>query len=276
MSNREHEKGLATFEKSGLIGTITLKRREKRNALNYDLWLSLADAVKEASIDEDVRVVLLKGEGDSFCTGLDLNPDNKVIDELSKGRSAKQKVRLFNLIKMIQSIHTELELLRVPVIAAIQGHCLGAGLELVCSCDMRYCSTDAVFSLPEAKFAIITDVGGLQRLPRIVGRGKAREMAFRGHSIGAEEAHRIGLINEVFDTPEVLFEKVNKIAGEIAGNPPLAVQGAKGVLLHDEEVPVARSLEYNAARSAMILPSEDLLEALNAYLEKRKPEFKGN
>jgi enoyl-CoA hydratase len=276
MSNREYEKGLATFEKDGLIGTITLRRQEKRNALNYDLWLSLADAVKEASIDEDVRVVLLKGEGDSFCTGLDLNPDNKVIDELSKGRSAKQKVRLFNLIKMIQSIHTELELLRVPVIAAIQGHCLGAGLELVCSCDMRYCSTDAVFSLPEAKFAIITDVGGLQRLPRIVGRGKAREMAFRGHSIGAEEAHRIGLINEVFDTPEVLFEKVNKIAGEIAGNPPLAVQGAKEVLLHDEEVPVARSLEYNAARSAMILPSEDLLEALNAYLEKRKPEFKGN
>ncbi|MEA3358943.1 MAG: enoyl-CoA hydratase-related protein [Thermodesulfobacteriota bacterium] len=276
MSNEAYGKGLATFEKSGSIGTITLRRQEKKNALNYDLWLSLADAVKEASIDEDVRVVLLKGEGDSFCTGLDLNPDNKVIDELSKGRSAKQKVRLFNLIKMIQSIHTELELLRVPVIAAIQGHCLGAGLELACSCDMRYCSTDAVFSLPEAKFAIITDVGGLQRLPRIVGRGKAREMAFRGHSIGAEEAHRIGLINEVFDTPEVLFEKVNKIAGEIAGNPPLAVQGAKEVLLHNEEVPVARSLEYNAARSAMILPSEDLLEALNAYLEERKPEFKGN
>ena len=276
MSNGEYEKGLATFEKEGLIGTITLRRQEKRNALNYDLWLSLADAVKEASMDEDVRVVLLKGEGDSFCAGLDLNPDNKVIDELSKGPSAKQKVRLFNLIKMIQSIHTELELLRSPVIAAIQGHCLGAGLELACSCDMRYCSTDAVFSLPEAKFAIITDVGGLQRLPRIIGRGKASEMAFRGHSIGAEEAHRIGLVNEVYETPEVLFEKVDKIAGEIAGNPPLAVQGAKEVLLHNEEVPIAKSLEYNAAKSAMILPSEDLLEALNAYLEKRKPEFKGN
>jgi len=276
MSNGEYEKGLATFEKEGLIGTITLRRQEKKNALNYDLWLSLAEAVKEVSMDEDVRVVLLKGEGDSFCTGLDLNPDNKVIDELSKGPSAKQKVRLFNLIKMIQSIHTELELLRSPVIAAIQGHCLGAGLELACSCDMRYCSTDAVFSLPEAKFAIITDVGGLQRLPRIIGRGKASEMAFRGHSIGAEEAHRIGLVNEVYETPEVLFEKVDKIAGEIAGNPPLAVQGAKEVLLHNEEVPIAKSLEYNAAKSAMILPSEDLLEALNAYLEKRKPEFKGN
>ena len=111
MSDREYEKGLTTFEKDGLIGTITLRRQEKRNALSYDLWLSLADAVKEVSMDEDVRVVLLKGEGDSFCTGLDLNPDNKVIDELSKGSSAKQKVRLFNLIKMIQSIHTELELL---------------------------------------------------------------------------------------------------------------------------------------------------------------------
>ena len=227
-------------------------------------------------MDEDVRVVVLKGEGDSFCTGLDLNPDNKVIDELSKGSSAKQKVRLFNLIKMIQSIHTELELLRVPVIAAIQGHCLGAGLELACSCDMRYCSTDAIFSLPEAKFAIITDVGGLQRLPRIVGRGKAREMAFRGHSIRAEEAYRIGLVNEVYKTPGVLFEKVYKIAEEIAGNSPFAVQGAKEVLLHGEDLSVMESLEYNAARSAMILPSEDLLESFNAYLEKRKPEFKGN
>lgn len=276
MSDREYEKGRASFEKSGFIGTITLRRREKKNALNYDLWLSLADTIKEASMDEDVRVVVLKGEGNSFCTGLDLNPDNKVIDELSKGRSAKQKVRLFNLIKMIQSIHTELELLRVPVIAAIQGHCLGAGLELACSCDMRYCSTDAIFSLPEAKFAIITDVGGLQRLPRIIGRGKAREMAFRGYSIGAEEAYRIGLVNEVYKTPEVLFEKVYKIAKEIAGNPPLAVQGAKEVFLHGEDLSVMESLEYNAARSAMILPSEDLLESFNAYLEKRKPEFKGN
>lgn len=276
MSNGLEKRGLAIFKKKGRIGSIILRRKQRRNALNYDLWLSLDDAIKEATEAEDVRVILLKGEGDSFCAGLDLNPDNKVITELSKGSSASRKTRLFNLIRMIQSIHTKLEVLRVPVIAAIQGHCLGAGLELACSCDMRYCSADAVFSLPEAKFAIITDVGGLQRLPRIVGRGKARELAYRGHAIDAKEAHRIGLVNDVFDTPETLFEEADKIAEEIAANPPLAVQGAKEVLLHDEEVPVLRSLEYNAARSAMILPSEDLSESLNAYLRKRKPEFKGN
>ncbi len=276
MPDGAEKTGLATFEKAGFIGSITLRRKERRNALNYDLWLSLGDAIKEAAGEEDVRVVLLKGEGDSFCTGLDLNPDNRVIDELSRDSSAGQKARLFNLIRMIQSIHTELEILKVPVIAAIQGHCLGAGLELACSCDMRYCSADAVFSLPEAKFAIITDVGGLQRLPRIVGRAKTRELAYRGHSIDAKEARMIGLVNDVFDTPGILFEEVDKIAEEIAANPPLAVQGAKEVLLHDEEVPLLKSLEYNAARSAMILPSEDLSESLNAYLRKRKPEFKGN
>ena len=164
----------------------------------------------------------------------------------------------------------------MPTIAVIHGHCLGAGLELVCSCDMRFCSSDALFGLPEPRFGIITDVGGLQRLPRVVGRGKAREMAFRGHSIGADEARRIGLVNEVFDNQEILYTQANKIGQEIAANAPLAVQGAKEVLLHSEDVSALRSLEYNAARSAMILPSGDLQESFKSYSEKRDPEFKGN
>ena len=212
MSDKEGEKGEVTFERKGFIGIVTLRRPGKRNALNYALWLSLSEAMKKAAQDREVRVILLKGEGDSFCSGLDLSPANEVIRLLSEKASAEQKMRLFALIKRIQSIYTELEVLRVPTIAVIQGHCLGAGLELICSCDMRFCSSDAVFSLPEVRFAIITDVGGLQRLPRIVGRGKAREIAFRGHSIGSDEAKRIGLVNEVFDTPEMLFARVDKIS----------------------------------------------------------------
>ena len=275
MSDKEREKGEVTFERKGFIGTVTLRRPEKRNALNYALWLSLSEAMKKAAQDREVRVILLKGEGDSFCSGLDLSPANEVIRLLSEKASAEQKMRLFALIKRIQSIYTELEVLRVPTIAVIQGHCLGAGLELICSCDMRFCSSDAVFSLPEVRFAIITDVGGLQRLPRIVGRGKAREIAFRGHSISSGEAKRIGLVNEVFDTPEMLFAKVDKIAQEIADHSPLAVQGAKEVLLYNEDASLMRSLDYNAARSAMILPSEDLQESINSYLEKRGSKFKG-
>lgn len=276
MSDETEGRGEVTYESEGFIGTITLRRPDKRNALDFALWLSLSEALRKAAQDSEVRVILLKGAGDSFCSGLDLSPTNEVIRLLSKKSSADQKMRLFDIIKRVQSIYTELEVLRVPTIAVIQGHCLGAGLELVCSCDMRFCSSDALFGLPEPRFGIITDIGGLQRLPKIVGRGKAREMAFRGHSIGADEAKRIGLVNEVFDTQEMLYIQASKIGKEIAANAPLAVQGAKEVLLHSEDVSALRSLEYNAARSAMILPSEDLQESFKSYSEKRDPEFKGN
>ncbi len=276
MSDETGGRGEVTYESEGFIGTITLRRPDKRNALDFAFWLSLSEALRKAAQDSEVRVILLKGAGDSFCSGLDLSPTNEVIRLLSKKPSADQKMRLFDIIKRVQSIYTELEVLRAPTIAVIQGHCLGAGLELICSCDMRFCSSDALFALPEPRFGIITDIGGLQRLPKIVGRGKAREMAFRGHSIGADEAKRIGLVNEVFDTREMLFVQASKIGKEIAANAPLAVQGAKEVLLHSEDVSALRSLEYNAARSAMILPSEDLQESFKSYSEKRDPEFKGN
>jgi enoyl-CoA hydratase len=275
MSDQMRQGGQVTYESKGFIGTITLNRPEKRNALDFALWLALSEALKSAAQDTEARVILLKGAGDSFCSGLDLSPTSEIAGLLSETASAEQKVRLFDLIRRIQAIHTELEILRVPTIAVIQRHCLGAGLELVCSCDMRLCSADAVFALPEARYGIITDVGGLQRLPRIVGRAKAREMAFRGHTIGADEAKSLGLVNEVFETHELLNAKSDTIAGEIATNPPLAVQGAKEVLLYSEDVPASKSLEYNAARSSMVLPSEDLLEAFKSFLEKRNPEFRG-
>ena len=275
MSDQMRQGGQVTYESKGFIGTITLNRPEKMNALDFALWLALSEALKSAAQDTEARVILLKGAGDSFCSGLDLSPTSEIAGLLSETASAEQKVRLFDLIRRIQAIHTELEILRVPTIAVIQRHCLGAGLELVCSCDMRLCSADAVFALPEARYGIITDVGGLQRLPRIVGRAKAREMAFRGHTIGADEAKSLGLVNEVFETHELLNAKSGTIAGEIATNPPLAVQGAKEVLLYSEDVPASKSLEYNAARSSMVLPSEDLLEAFKSFLEKRNPEFRG-
>jgi enoyl-CoA hydratase len=275
MSDQKEDRAEVTYERKGFVGTITLKRSEKRNALNLALWLALSEALKSAAQDSEARVILLKGEGDSFCSGLDLSPTNEVARLLSEKPSAEQKVRLFDLIRRIQAIHTDLEILRVPTIAVVQRHCLGAGLELVCSCDMRFCSADAVFALPEARYGIITDVGGLQRLPRIVGRGKAREMAFRGHTIGADQAKSIGLVNEVFETHDLLNTQADAIAAEIAANSPLAVQGAKEVLLYGEDVSVLKSLEYNAARSSMVLPSEDLLEAFKSFLEKREPEYRG-
>jgi enoyl-CoA hydratase len=269
MSDTDRQNRKAGFSSQGFMGTITLTRPEKRNALSYEVWLSLERAIEDAGHDNRLRVLVLKGEGETFCSGLDLSPENTAM-LLAKGNSSEQRVQLFSFIKRIQSIHTALEQLRVPTIAAIQGYCLGAGLELVCCCDMRFCSSDAVFGLPEARFGIITDVGGLQRLPRIIGSGKAREIAFRAHTIGSEEARRIGLVNDVFDTHQELYARVEEIAGEIAGRSPQAVQGAKEVLLHNQEVPISRSLEFNAARSALILPSEDLQRTIDSGQKKKK------
>jgi len=263
------------YQRHGHIGFITLNVPEKRNALNPIVWDSLNKAIGTAEKDEDARVVLLQGEGKSFCAGLDLSPDNSLFPHIMGPPSALQKKTLFRAIRNVQNIHTRMERLPKPTIAVIHAHCLGAGLELALCCDIRLCSAETLFALPEARLAIITDVGGLQRLPKVVGRGHAREIAFRGHRFDAQRARAINLVNHVYPDQKTLNTKAFEIAQEIAENPPLAVQGAKEVMLYDEDSGLDHSLNYNAARSSMIMPSEDLSEAISATMEKRKGEFKG-
>jgi len=274
MSNTEKE-NLVTYHRDDHIGVITLNRPEKRNALNPVVWDALDRAIGKAEEDGEARVVLLRGEGQSFCAGLDLSPENELFSAVNRPPDASQKIWFFKEVRKTQDIHTRLERISKPTIALIHGHCLGAGLELVLCCDIRLCSQETLFAFPEAKLGFITDVGGLQRLPRVVGKGHAKEIAFRGHRFDADRAKTINLVNDIFPDKETLATKGREMAEEIAGNPPLAVQGAKEVLLFDEEVSLEESLEYNAARSAMIVPSEDLLEAVSAFLQKRKGKFKG-
>ena len=219
--------------------------------------------------------MVLRGNGKSFCAGLDLSPDNSLFPQIMGPPSALQKKTLFRAIRNVQNIHTRMDRLPKPTIAVIHAHCLGAGLELALCCDIRLCSAETLFALPEARLAIITDVGGLQRLPKVVGRGHAREIAFRGHRFDAQRARAITLVNHVYPDQKTLNTKAIEIAQEISENPPLAVQGAKEVMLYDEDSGLDHSLNYNAARSSMIMPSEDLTEAISAYREKRKGEFKG-
>ncbi|MDQ7783710.1 MAG: enoyl-CoA hydratase-related protein [Desulfomonilaceae bacterium] len=266
---------LASYHREESVGFITLNRPAKRNALNLALWNAIDQAVAAAEEDRDARVIVVRGAGKSFCAGLDLSPDNELIPMITTPPTATQKTTFYKEVKRIQAIHTRLERLPLPTIAAIHGHCLGAGLELVLCCDIRLCSEDTVFGLPEARLAIITDVGGLQRLPKVVGQGHAREIAFRGHRFDAARALAINLVNDVYPDTETLHRKAEEMAREIAANPPLAVQGAKDVFLFNEEVPLDQALDYNAARSSMILPSEDVMEAMAAHLQKREGKFKG-
>jgi enoyl-CoA hydratase len=269
------QESLVTYHREGYVGFITLNRPEKRNALNLALWNALDQAIGLAEGDEEARVILLQGEGKSFCSGLDISPENELNAAIGGTPGASQKLNFFKLVRKTQDIHTRLERLTRPTMALIHGHCLGAGLELVLCCDIRLCSQETIFALPEAKLGLITDVGGLQRLPKIVGPGHAREVAFRGHQFDAARAQAINLVNDVYPDKKTLDTKAMEMAEEIASNPPLAVQGAKEVMLFDEEAPMSQSLDYNAARSCMIVPSEDLFEAITAYTQKRKGEFKG-
>jgi enoyl-CoA hydratase len=269
------KEALVTYELRGHIGLITLNRPGKLNAMNTALWEALGEATKAAEQDTEARVILLSGAGKSFSAGLDLSSENQVLATFTNQASAGQKVKFFEELKHIQRIHDDFERLRQPTIGVIHGNCLGAGLEIALCCDFRLCSADAKFALPEAKFAIITDVGGLQRLPKVVGRAHAREMAFRGNRIDADRALAIGLVNNVYPDKETLDRAAQEMALEIANNAPLAVQGAKEVFLYSEEASLDRALDYTAARSSMILPSEDLMEAISAYMEKRNAKFKG-
>lgn len=266
---------LVAYHREGHVGFITLNRPEKRNAMNLALWTALDGAIGSAEGDTEARVVLLRGKGRSFCAGLDLGPENELIAAIGAAPSAEQKATFFSLIRRTQEIHNRLEGLPRPTIAVIHGHCLGAGLELALCCDIRLCSSETVFAMPEVKLATIMDVGGLQRLPRVVGPGAAREIIFRGHQFSAEKACSIGLVNEVYPDPEILAAKALEMAEEIAANPPLAVRGTKEVMAFDQGARLQESLAYNAARSSMILPSEDLMEAVSAYLQKRRGDFKG-
>jgi enoyl-CoA hydratase len=266
---------LVTYHRENHIGFITLNRPDKRNALNPVVWKALDNAIERAEQDSEARVILLSGAGKSFCAGLDLSPENELFSVVGQAPDAAQKVWFFREVRNVQNIHTRMEQLTRPTIAMIHGHCLGAGLELVLCCDIRLCTQDTLFSFPEAKLGFITDVGGLQRLPRVVGKGHAREIAFRGHRFDAQYAQAIHLVNEVLPDKADLEVKAREMAEEIAGNPPLAVQGAKEVMCFDEEVSLEESLAYNAARSSMIVPSQDLMEAVTAYMQKRKGTFKG-
>jgi enoyl-CoA hydratase len=162
-----------------------------------------------------------------------------------------------------------------PVIAAVHGYCIGGGVDLISACDIRLASADAVFSVREAKVAIVADLGSLQRLPAIISAGHLAELAFTGKDISAERAKEIGLVNDVAADADGVLKAAYELAGEIAANSPIAVQGTKAVLAANEGRTVAEGLDYVATWNAGMLSSDDLVEAMTAFMEKRAPKFTG-
>ncbi|PIP38496.1 MAG: enoyl-CoA hydratase [Desulfobacterales bacterium CG23_combo_of_CG06-09_8_20_14_all_51_8] len=263
-------------EKKPPIAWVYLNRPEKKNAMNPPAWAETIPIFADLDNDPDIRAVVISGKGPCFTAGVDLIEMAMELPELmDKGQKGGVKWRLIKKIKALQDAMSCIEWCRKPVIAAIHGYCIGAGLDMSTACDVRICTEDAEFSVKEAAVGFVADVGVLQRLPHIVGQGIARELAFTAKHFSARRAREILLVNEVFKDHDALMKGAEALATEIAENSPLAVQASKAVLNFGVGKSFDDGLKYVAAVSADIIPSDDLFEAITAFGEKRKPRFTG-
>jgi enoyl-CoA hydratase len=267
-----------SLEISGHIATLWLDRVEARNAMGRDLWADLPRAAEEVAANKDVRVLIIAARGPHFTVGLDLKQMGGTLAGGGEGKSHAQKsATMFQAVLSMQHAINVFEALEIPVIAAVHGYCIGGGIDFITAADMRFASSDAVFSVREAKVAIVADLGTLQRLPRLVSPGHVAELAFTGKDIDASRAERIGLVNEVVEgSAEEVYQKALEVAHEIAANSPLVVAGTKKVLAYNDGHTVEEGLKFVAAWNTMYLQSNDLIEAMTAFMEKRPANFNGN
>jgi enoyl-CoA hydratase len=270
-----------TIERTGAVATLWLDRPEARNAMGEEFWRDLPRAVEVVSQDAEVRAVVVAAKGPHFSVGLDLKALGGMLSAAGSGSESKESsaaARALNArrdILRLQASITAVAECPKPVIAAIHGYCIGGGVDLIAACDIRLASADAIFSVREAKVAIVADLGSLQRLPAIVGAGHVAELAFTGKDIDAERAKEIGLVNDVAVDAEGVRQAALDMAHEIAANSPLAVQGTKAMLASNEGRTVAEGLDYVATWNAGMFGSDDLVEAMSAFMERRAPTFTG-
>lgn len=264
------------IERSDHVAEVVLDRPHKLNAITLSIFHQLRAAFEQLDADDGVRAVILRGEGRMFTAGLDLVAAMGMLQFNDAGDSpATRSRKLYELIKDLQRTTNAIAACRHPVIAAVHGRCLGAGVDFITACDMRVCSADATFSVFETRIALVADVGTLQRLTGIVGKGVAREMALTGRYVDAERALRTGLVNEVHADPEAMLAGARALAADVAANSPLAVRGTKRVMDHSDAHGVAAGLEFVAQWNTAFLHSHDLAEAMTAFLEKRPGNYTG-
>lgn len=251
------------LEKDGHIALITLNRPEVRNALDPQTWSEIRSAARECRFDRDVRVVIITGAGGkAFASGADI-------------RALKERETLEVLKSEAQETLNDIENLDVPVIAAIDGFALGGGCELAMSCDIRIATSRSKLGQPEVNLGIIPGAGGTQRLQRIVGIGKAKELIFTGDIISAQEAREIGLVNKVVDRAEDLLPAAREMAAKIIAKGPVAVSLAKAAINVGANTDINTGLLFEKYAQTIAFSTEDRLEGTTAFLEKRKADFKG-
>lgn len=254
------------------IAHVAINRPEKINAMNAAFWSEIVDIFKWIDDADEVRVVVLSGEGKHFSAGIDLQMLAQAATALGRdvGRNAEH---LRRQILKLQASFNAVDHCRKPVIAAIQGYCIGGAIDLIAACDMRYSTLDAQFSIKEIDMGMAADVGTLQRLPRIIGDGMMRELAYTGRSVDGQEAQSMGLVNRAYADQPTLMAAVFALAAEIAAKSPVAIRGTKEMIRYMRDHRVDDGLEYIATWNAAMLQSADLKVAMAAHMSKQKPEF---
>ena len=266
-------------ENAGKVAHVKLKRAAELNTMTPAFWTELPQIVNAISDEGRARAIVLSSTGKHFTAGMDLSVftgDSGVASSAGAGDGAEVGRARANLRLMalhLQDSFNALERARMPVLAAIQGGCIGGGVDMVSACDMRYATADAFFCIQEINIGMTADVGTLQRLPKIVPEGVVRELAYTGRRMSAQRAKEIGLVNEVYPDQAAMLAGVMEIAEEIAQKSPLAIWGSKEMINYARDHSVADSLNYIATWQTGMFQAGDMMESFAARSEKRAPRF---
>ena len=254
----------------GGVATVTLSRGEKLNTMIPAFWNELPALVRDLDATGEARVVVLASTGRHFSAGMDLSVFGSTRPE---GETGRLRANLRANVLHLQETFSVFEKARMPVLAAVQGGCIGGAVDMVTACDMRYATEDAFFCVQEINIGMTADVGTLQRLPRLIPEGVCRELAYTGRRMPAAEAKAVGLVNEVYDDHESLLDGVHEVARTIASRSPLAVYGSKQMITYARDHSTADSLDHMATWQAGMFQPADMAEAFAAQAEGREGDF---
>jgi enoyl-CoA hydratase len=255
------------------IAHIQLNRPEEFNTMDVDFWQNFPKIIDEINNESTARVIVISSTGKHFCAGMDLAVFTQS-NQNEKIELGRKNEKLRRTVLKLQACFNALEKVRMPVLMAIQGGCIGGAVDMISAADCRYCTQDAFFSIEEINLGMTADLGTLQRLPKLISIGLVKELAYTGRRMPATEARSAGLVNNVYVDHESMMKGVMSIANEIASRSPLAVLGCKEMINYARDHSISDSLDYMAVwQSGMFQPQTDMMETFTAKAEKRKPIF---
>lgn len=262
-----------TVEITDAIAHIRFNRPDKANSMIPEFWLELPKAVNDISDNAKARVIVLSAEGKHFSSGMDISVFMQGALGDDDNNRELQAEHFRHSTKILQDAFTALENARIPVLAAIQGACVGGGIDMITACDCRYATKDSFFCIQETAIGMTADVGTYPRLTKLIPEGWARQLSYTAERIDGQKAKELGLVNEVYDSAEEVLEATMAIARQIAAHSPLAVSGAKRMVNYSRDHSTADSLDYIVTWNAGMLRGDDIREAYTAQMEKRAPQF---